>query len=188
MSLANDRSTLIRLNKEIADFRNKEAAEARKVAEAQKRMNSAISSANRSSSASTAKSYMNTADRESNNLQAAQAKQGEYSTKAASKAQDAAKLTERIIREEESDRKKAAAADDKRRRDDEARRKADAERQRRADAAAAAGARLMQNRVAELEAQIAEQLEARAEATPAFQPTAPQGQAEAYDVFISHAW
>lgn len=188
MSLTNDRSSLIRLNKEIAELRNKEAAEARKASEAQKRMNAAISSANRSSSSSTAKSYLNTADRESSNLQSAQARQSEYSTKAASKAQDAARLTERIIKEEESERKKAAIADDKRRRDDEARRKADAERQKRADAAAAQTARAMQRRVAELEAQIAEQLEARAEATPAFRPTAPEGQAEAYDVFISHAW
>lgn len=188
MSLTNDRSSLIRLNKEIAELRNKEAAEARKASEAQKRMNAAISSANRSSSSSTAKSYLNTVDRENSNLQSAQARQSEYSTKAASKAQDAARLTERIIKEEESERKKAAIADDKRRRDDEARRKADAERQKRADATAAQTARAMQRRVAELEAQIAEQLEARAEATPAFRPTAPEGQAEAYDVFISHAW
>lgn len=188
MSLTNDRSTLIRLNKEIADIRNKEATEARKVAEAQKRMNSAIASANRSSSVNSAKSYLNTADRERNNLQSAQAKQGEYSTKAASKAQDAAKMTERILKEEESERKKATIADDKRRRDDESRRKADAGRQKRADAVVAQNARVMQQRVAELEAQIAEQLEGRAETTPAFLPVAPEGQTEAYDVFISHAW
>jgi TIR domain len=45
----------------------------------------------------------------------------------------------------------------------------------------------MQRRVTELEAQIAEQLETNANVSAAFRPTAPEGQTEAYDVFISHA-
>jgi hypothetical protein len=188
MSLAMDRTTLIRLNKEIADLRNKEATEARKVADAQKKMNAAMTSANRATSPSSAKTYLSTADRESKALQTAQAKQGEYSTKAALKAQEAARLSEKIIKEEESDRKRTAAADDKRRRDDDARRKLEADRQKRTDATSAEATRAMQRRVEELEAQIAQQLEDRATQTPAFKPTAPAGQSEAFDVFISHAW
>lgn len=188
MSLSNDRSALIRLNKEIAEFRSKEAAEARKGADAQRRMSAAIISAGKSSSISSAKSYVSTADRERNHLHTAQSKESEYSTKAASKTQEAAKLTERIIKEEESERKKAAASEDKRRKDEETQRKANATRQKRADIILEQNARAMQRRVTELEAQIAEQLETNANVSTGFRPTAPEGQTEAYDVFISHAW
>jgi hypothetical protein len=68
MSLTNDRSALIRLNKEIAEFRSKEAAEARKGADAQKRMSAAMMSSSKSSSISSAKSYASTADRERTHL------------------------------------------------------------------------------------------------------------------------
>lgn len=106
----------------------------------------------------------------------------------ASKAQDAARLQDRIAKEEENERKKAVSVDEKRRRDDEARRKADERNQKRAEAAAATAAHAMQQKIAALEAQIAEQLNLQASATPAFQPTPPEGEQEAYDVFISHAW
>lgn len=188
MSLSSDRSSLSRINNEISSLRSKEAAEAKKAADAQKRINIALESARKASSASTAKSYMSTADRESRNLATAQSNQARYSSQTASKTQEAARLQDRIASEEEKERKKSLAAEDKRRRDDEARRKADEQRQRRADAAASSAARAMQRRIDDLHAQLEEQLEVKAATTPVFIPTAPEGEQETYDVFISHAW
>ena len=188
MSLANYRTTLSRLNKEIADLRAKEAAEVKKAAEARKRINIALDSARRASSPSSAKNYQSTADRENRNLQAAQDNQSRYSSQAALKIKEAVRVQDKIAKEEENERKKSASADDKRRRDDEARRKADERNQKRAEAAATKAAHATQQKIAALEAQIAEQLNLQASATPAFQPTPPEGEQEAYDVFISHAW
>jgi hypothetical protein len=188
MSLSQDRSTLSRLNQEIAALRAKEAGEVKKAAEAQRKINSALDSARRTNSASLAKSYLSTADRESKNLQTAQDNQSRYSSQAASKTKSAADLQDKIAKEEERERIKTASADDKRRRDEDARRKADEQRQRRANEQATAATSAMQRRIAELETQIAEQLEASASTTPAFRPIAPEGEKEAYDVFISHAW
>ena len=180
MSLANYRTTLSRLNKEIADLRAKEAAEVKKAAEARKRINIALDSARRASSPSSAKNYQSTADRENRNLQAAQDNQSRYSSQAALKIKEAVRVQDKIAKEEENERKKSASADDKRRRDDEARRKADERNQKRAEAAATKAAHAMQQKIAALEAQIAEQLNLQASATPAFQPTPPEGEQEAY--------
>ena len=188
MSLATDRSNLARINREISDLRAKEAREAKSAADAQKKIASANASARRASSPSTAKSYLSTAEREGRNLTTAQANQAKYATQAASKTQDAARLQEKIAKEEESDRKKTAAADDRRRREDDARRKTEAQQQQRREAAAARANSELQQRIRDLEAQVSEQLEAQASSTPAFVPTAPPGEQEAYDVFISHAW
>lgn len=188
MSLSSYRSNLLRLQKDISDLRNKEAAEVKKAAEAQKKINSALDSARRASSPSSAKSYLSTADREGRNLETAQTNQSRYSSQAASKLQDATRLQEQIAKEEENERRKAATADDKRRRDEEARRKSDDQQRQRLEAASIATNRAMQRRIDELEAQVSQQLNAQAVSTPTFKPTAPAGEAEAYDVFISHAW
>lgn len=180
MSLANDRSTLIRLNNDIASLRRKEADEVKKIADAQKRINSAADSARRASSTISAKTYLSTMDRESRNLQTAQDNQSRYSSQAATKAKEASRLQERIIREEESERKKALAADDRRKRDDAA-------RQMRADEATKAAALAMQDRIANLEAQVSQIIETEAMEAEPFRPIAPVGESEAYDVFISHA-
>lgn len=188
MSLSANQASLLRLNKEIADLRAKEAKEVSKAAEASKRANIAMDSARRAKSASTSKNYVSTAERETRNAQTAQVNQTRFAQQAALKIKSAAVLQERIAREEERERKKALNADDKRRRDEESRRKSDELRQRRVDQAAAMAARSMQNRVSELEAQVAAQLETAASATPAFRPSPPKGGDEVYDVFVSHAW
>jgi hypothetical protein len=188
MSLSQDRTKLSRLNQEIAALRAKEAGEVKKAAEAQKKVNSALDSARRATSAGMAKNYLSAADRESKNLQTAQDKQSRYSSEAAAKTKTAADLQDKIFNEEKRERKKAENADDKRRRGEEARRKADEQRQRKANEHAASAARAMQQRITELEGQIAEHLEARASSTPPFRPLAPEGEEEAYDIFISHAW
>ena len=188
MSLSADRSSLSRLNKEIADLRTKEAAEVKKAAEASKKANAAMDSARRASSSNSAKSYANTAEREAKSAQAAQANQSRYAQQAASKTKSAADLQEKIAKEEERERKKVQDAENKRRRDEDARRRSDEQRQRRLDQAGAAAAHAMQSRIAELEAQVAAQLEAAASATPAFLPVPAKGSDEIYDVFVSHAW
>ena len=188
MSLSTDRSSLSRLNKEIADLRTKEAAEVKKAAEASKKVNAAMDSARRASSSSTAKSYISTADRESGNAQTAQVNQSRYAHQAASKIKSATDLQDKIAKEEERERKKAQDADEKRRHEEDARRKSDEQRQRRVDQATATAARAMQSRISELEAQVTAQLEAAASATPAFRPTPAKGSSEVHDVFVSHAW
>lgn len=180
MSLTSDRTTLSRLNREIADLRTKEAGEAKKAADAQKKHSSALASARRAS-VSMAKSYLSTAEREAKGLQAAQENLSRYSSQAASKTQEAARLQARILRDEESERRKTAAAETQRRRNDAVARKAETD-------ANAEMTRALQQRIDDLEAVLTEQLEAKASSTPAFRPTAPEGETEAYDVFISHAW
>lgn len=176
MSLSMDRSTALRLTKEISDLRAKEAGEVKKEADASKKANAAQASASRSSSASSAKNYMSTAAREVKNAEDAQGRRARYSADIAKKSQELSRLQERISRAEESERKAAAAADQKRRRDDEKARK---------DASAATNRlrRDYEARVAGLEAQLAAQVDT----TTPFQITAPQGEEEPYDLFISHA-
>lgn len=188
MSLATDRSSLIRLNKDIADLRTKEAAEVKKGAEAQKKMFSAQASAAKASSTGSQSSYASTADREGKNMMAAQANQSRYADQVASKTREASRLQEKIANEEERERKKAQAAGDKRLRDDATRQRADAEREKKAAAARAKADRAVRQRITDLEAQLAEQLKASADATPSFSLSPPSGEQEVYDVFISHAW
>lgn len=181
MSLSSDRSQFARVNSEIAALRSKEAAELKKVAEATKRMNSALEAARRTNSAATAKMHSSTAERESRSLQTAQNNQGRFSSQAAAKTQEANRLQQRIARAEESERARTRSADERKQRDDMA-------RQRRAEVAAEANSQAMQRRIEDLEAQVSQFVEAEASAADSFQPIAPEGQSEAYDVFISHAW
>ncbi|GGD58281.1 hypothetical protein GCM10010990_04540 [Croceicoccus mobilis] len=181
MSLSQDRATLIRLNKQLGDLRSKEAGEVKKIADAQKKIDNAQRSAQRTSSSSMAKTYMSTASREAQKLQTAQANQSRIANQAASKTQEIGKLQERISREEERERKKDMAAEDRRRREDTA-------RQKRSEEAAAANTQALQQRIADLEAQVSQFIEAEAGNAPRFSPVAPPGESDAYDVFISHAW
>ncbi|MBJ6121380.1 toll/interleukin-1 receptor domain-containing protein [Sphingomonas mollis] len=188
MSLATDRSSLIRINKEIGDMRAKEAAEVKRSAEAQKKMFAAQASATKASSASSRASYASAAERESKNMIAAQSNQSRYSDQVASKSKEAARLQERIVNEEERERKSTQAVDEKRRRDDATRQRADVEREKKAAVARQKVDRVLQQRISDLEAQLAEQLKASADATPSFSLSPPEGEQAVYDVFISHAW
>lgn len=186
MSLAMDRSALIRLQKEIGELRTKEAGEVKKAADAQKKMTAAQASAAKASSGLRS-SYLSTADRESRALQSALDTQGRFANQVAAKTKEAARLQEKIMKEEERERKATQAADDKRRRDDDARRRLDDARQKRIADASAEANRALQMRVEELEAQVLAKIEATAEASPSFSPQPAQGENEVYDVFISHA-
>ncbi len=188
MSLSSDRSSLSRLNKEIAALRAKEATEVKKAADAARKSGAALASARRATSTSSVKSYTSTAQREDGHARAAQANQSRYAEQAAAKIKSATDLQNRIAKEEERERKKVQDADDKRRRHDESRRKSDEQRQRRADQASAAAANAMRSRIADLEAQVAAQLEATASATSPFRLTSANGSGEIHDVFVSHAW
>lgn len=121
-------------------------------------------------------------------MMTAQANQSRYSDQVASKSKEAARLQERIANEEERERKGVQAADKKRRQDDATRQRADAEREKKAIAARAKADRAVQQRISDLEAQLAEQLKTSAEATPSFSLSLPEDEREVYDVFISHAW
>lgn len=181
MSLSADQSKSLRLTKEIGDLRSKEAAETKKEADATKKMNAALSSASRASSQSFASMYRNTAAREAKNIETAQDRRARYSSDIARKSQELAGVQERIARTEEASRRAAASADAKRRKDDEKARKdlASANHKLRQDYEA---------RIANLEAQIAAQIETQASNTEPFTVTAEEGQSEPYDLFISHAW
>ena len=181
MSLSTDRSALARLSKEISDLRVREASEIKKEADATKRMNSAQSSASRSSSASIASMHLGTANRERSNIEAAQDRRARYASDIARKAQDLSRLQERIAQAEEAERKATIAADTKRRRDDERAR-------RELTAANEQLRRDYEERVTNLEAQLAAQIEDQASRTAPFHVTPPEGEREPYDFFISHAW
>lgn len=181
MSLSMDRSTLARINREIGDLRSREADELKREAEATRRMNAAALSASKATSPSTANSYLSTASREQKNIEAAQEKRVRYSSEVARKSQEAGRLQERIARNEEAERRAAATADEKRRKADEKVRKdlTAANSKLRADYEA---------RVANLEAQIAAQIEERVSGTAPFALVSPDGEADPYDFFFSHAW
>ncbi|WP_338720749.1 toll/interleukin-1 receptor domain-containing protein [Devosia sp. XK-2] len=175
------------MNQEIAALRSKEAGEVKKAADAQKKINSALDSARRTTSPSLAKNYLSTAERETRNLQKAQENQSRYSSQAAAKSKTVADLQGKISKEEERERKKAEIAEEKRRRDEQSNRAAEARRRRVADEETARAAQAMQQRITELEEQVAAQLEAKAAATSPFRLVPPEGEVEAFDVFISHA-
>ncbi len=187
MTLQMDRAKLVRLNKDIADLRDKEAKAAKKAADAQKKMLSAQASAAKARSDSMARSHQSTADRESRALQSAQAEQVRFAGQLAAKTKELAGVQERIAREEDRQRRASDAAADKRQRDDARQQRIDASRQAAAAAARAESERAMQQRISDLEAQLAAQLEASAAGTPTFTLEPPVGEDEIYDVFISHA-
>ncbi|WP_197422531.1 MULTISPECIES: toll/interleukin-1 receptor domain-containing protein [unclassified Phenylobacterium] len=115
------------------------------------------------------------------NVERAQASRSRLANDIARKSQEAARLQERISRAESAERSAARAADEKRHRDDERARRAlaDANSKLRDDYEA---------RVANLEAQIAAQIESQASRTVPFEVSAAYGETEPYDFFISHAW
>lgn len=181
MSLSTDRSTLARINREIGDLRSREADELKKEADATRRMNAAMASASKASNLSTANSHMSTAAREQRAIESAQQQRVRYSSDVARKSQEVSRLQERIAREEKTQRRAAVSAEEKRRKADEKVRKD----------LVAANTKLREEyeaRVANLEAQIAAQIEARASGTAPFDVVSAEGQAEPYDFFLSHAW
>lgn len=181
MSLSIDRSTLLRLTREIGYLRSKEAAEIKKEADATRRANAAFDQARRATSASSSANYSSTANREVQNVERAQTNRSRLANDIARKSQEIARLQENIARAEETERRASQMADEKRRRE--------GERARRALASANAKLRMdYEARVTNLEAQIAAQIEHQAATAAPFELSLAEGETELYDFFVSHAW
>lgn len=177
MSLSTDRSTVARIQKDINDLQRKQADEMKKVATATKNMNSAMSSANRASSPSSAKSYLGTAERESRNIDSAQEKAARYSADIARKMSDLSRAQERVLKGEEDERKKTSDLYEKQRKADENARK------RLTDDNLA-----LSKDLAGLRAQLTAAISTQASSTQPFVVENAEGRETPYDFFISHAW
>lgn len=123
MTLSSDRSAVARLQKEINELQRKQAEEMKKVAQATRNMNSALASASRASSPSSARTYFSTADREAKNVENAQDKAARYGTDISRKMGDLAHAQERVFSGEEKQRKGQAAIHERQRKADEDARK-----------------------------------------------------------------
>lgn len=177
MSLSTDRSTAARIQKDINDLQRKQAAEMKKVATATKNMNSAVASANRASSPSSAKSYLGAAERESKNIDTAQDRAARYSADIASKMSELSRAQERVLKGEEDERKKTSDLYEKQRKVDEAARK------RLAD-----DNRVLSKDLASLRTQLTAAISTQASSTQPFVVENAEGRETPYDFFISHAW
>lgn len=164
MSLTSDRTTLARLNGDVAQLRRQEAEQMRKEADANKRANAAANSAGRTGSVSSATSYLREADRESKKAVDAQNQRAQISKKIADKSNEIARVQASISRTEEAESKKRLA-------DGKKRIAEDAKRQRAYD-----------QRIRDLENQLME----RAEATVVPALRADEA-GRIHDFFISHA-
>lgn len=176
MSLSLDRSTVARVQKEINELQRKQAEEMKKGAQATKNMNSAMSSASRASSPSSAKGYLNTADREARNVEAAQERAARYGTDISRKMSDLTHVQGRVFSGEEKQRKEQLAIHERQRKADE-----DARKRLQSDNLALA------KDLANLRDQLTAAIERQAEATQPFVVENAEGQATPYDFFISHA-
>ncbi len=176
MSISLDRSTAARLQKEINDLQRKQAEEMKKVAQATRNMNSAQSSASRAGNPSSARGYLNTADREVKNIEAAQDRAARYGADISRKMTDLTHAQERVFRGEVKQRKDQAAVHERQRKVDE-----DARKKLQSDNSALA------KDLANLKAQLTAAIERQAEATQPFVVENAEGQATPYDFFISHA-
>ncbi|WP_242127731.1 toll/interleukin-1 receptor domain-containing protein [Sphingobium sp. Sx8-8] len=116
MSLTSDRSTLNRLNGDVASLRKQEAEQMRKEADANKRANAAANSASRASSTSLVSSYFRDADRESKKAVEAQNQRALISKKIADKTNEIARVQASISRAEEAEFRKRLAHDSERQR------------------------------------------------------------------------
>ncbi len=177
MSLSSDRSTVSRIQSNINDLQKKQAEEMKKVATATRNMNTAMASANRSSTPSSAKTYLGTAERESKNIDSAQDKAARYSADIANKMSDLSKAQERVLKGEEDERKKTSDLYEKQRKADEVARK------RLAD-----DNRALSKDIASLRAQLTAAIATQASSTQPFVVENAEGRETPYDFFISHAW
>jgi len=176
MSLSSDRSTVARIQKEINDLQRKQADEMKKVAQATKNMNSAMASASRASSASSVKSYLGTAERESRNVEAAQDRAARYGAEISRKMDDLSRAQARVFSGEEKERRDQAAAFDKQRKADEAMRKK-----------LHADNLILFRDLASLKSQLTAAIETQAGSTRPFVVENAEGRDTPYDFFISHA-
>ena len=176
MSLSSDRSTVTRVQKEINDLQRRQNDESKKVAEANKRANAAMSSAARASSPSMANSYTSAADREMKNATDAQDRAARYGTDISRKMDELTRAQERVVSGEEKERKDLAATYEKQRKIDEAARKKLQDDNR-----------ALARDLGSLRTQFSAAIETQAGNTQPFVVERPDGKQHPYDFFVSHA-
>ncbi len=101
-----DRSTLTRLQKEIADLRKKDATEAKSEVDASTKASRAAQAASKASSLSTAQMKLREAERYQNQAANAAKKRADYTGKIARKVEELNRVQERLAKAEASERKK----------------------------------------------------------------------------------
>jgi len=166
MSVSMARSTVTRLQKDIADIRVKDAQEAKKEADLTAKMVRASNDARTSKNASTITSKMNEASRASNDIASVQKKRAELSKSMASKSSDLHRAQATLEKTEDTERKKIAAD------------------QKKADDARARQIKLMDQQL------LAQRRAAQTLPVETVQPEPPvtaDNMLAKYDVFISHA-
>jgi hypothetical protein len=176
LSLSTDRSTVARIQKDITALQRKQADEMKKVATASRNMNSAIASANKASSPSSAKSYLGIAERESKNVDAAQEKAARASSDIAGKMSDLGNAQQRVLKGEEDERRKTSDLSEKQRKSDEGARK------RLID-----DNRALSKDINDLRTLLNAAIVTQASSTQPFVVENPDGRDTPYDFFISHA-
>ena len=108
MSIATDRTTLTRLQKDIADLRKKDAEEAKKEADAVKKYNSAVQAAEKASSSSAKQTRLREAERHQTQIANSAKKRAGYSNQIARKLDESNRVQDRLTKAETADRKKDA--------------------------------------------------------------------------------
>jgi len=188
MSLGNDRATVARVQKEIGELQKKQAEEMRKAATASKNMHSTSASAAKATSASTAGSYLRTAEREAGNANTAQERAARYGADIAGKTTDLIRAQERVFTGEEKERKDQTSAYEKQQREQAAA----YDKQRKADEASRKQLqdvnRSLARDVNALRAQITAAMETQATNSQPFVVENTDGRDLPYDFFISHTW
>ena len=109
MSVSMARSTVGRLQKEIADLRGRDAQEAKKEADLTAKMFKASNDARTTKNFSSATSKLNEASRASNDIASVQKKRADLSKALASKTNDLHRAQAALERTEDTERKKLAA-------------------------------------------------------------------------------
>ena len=110
MSVENDLRTLSRLQSSLAELQKKDAAEAAKVADYTKRLNTASAQAAKASSISSAQSRLREAERDAKDVERAQAQRATIAQSIAQRATEIARLQKRISDTQLQDTKRAERA------------------------------------------------------------------------------
>lgn len=108
MSISSTRSTVARLQSDIAALRAKDAAEAKKEADLTAKMSQAADRARRATSSSSMASYLRDAERAQKEIAAVSKKRADLAKSIASKSADLSRHQDRLSSEEQQERKKTA--------------------------------------------------------------------------------
>lgn len=121
MSISSIRSNIARLQKDIADLRAKDAAEAKKEADLTSKVHQASDRARRASSASSVNSYLREIERAQKDLVSVSKRRADIAKKLAAKSSDLNREQGRLGREEIQVQKELSAAQDRLQKDQDRR-------------------------------------------------------------------